>query len=217
MRITGAVVACALLATACGAGGEPGDEPAPPGLSLARRALTGIEDPSVDFSEPVGGAWRPPFEPANERCATLFDLAEGKPWRSPAEVAEIATYHGYHLGETAGVVVTAYPAGEARRALREAAGLMRGCPVAAVKAAVKKAGGGDRLVASPLTVKAGDGAEARRFRGRVGGYPYEMHLVVMRSGDMLVSLVHTGLARLDAGRTQKLAAAVAARVRADGQ
>ncbi|MEU9887552.1 hypothetical protein [Sphaerisporangium sp. NPDC051011] len=210
MRVTGAVLltCCALLAGATAAcGGQRSREE----LSRARKALAQVDDPSVDFTDRAGTGWQPPFRPADERCGKLFDLAEGK--QGPG-VAEAASFRGDRLGETAGVVLAAYAPGDARQALRTAADLMRDCPVATVKAA----GAGDRLVGSPLPVRTiGDGVEARRYKGRVGGYPYEMHLVVVRTGGILISLVHTGMAKLDPQRTEDLATLLAAKVREASQ
>ncbi|MFC4584715.1 hypothetical protein [Sphaerisporangium corydalis] len=211
MRVTGAVLACALVAAtagACGHGlfGAPGGNEE---LRRASKALADMDDPSVDFTDRAEAAWQSPFHPANRQCGRLFDLAEGKAGDLASATHEATSFRGGRLGESTGVVLAAYAPSGAREALRSVAGLMRDCAVASVRTA----GGGDRLVGSELPVGAiGDGVEARRFRGRVGGYPYEMHLVVVRSGDMLISLVHTGLARLDPERTAKLAAVVAARV-----
>ncbi|GAA3812278.1 hypothetical protein GCM10022226_36170 [Sphaerisporangium flaviroseum] len=212
MRITWVVLSCVLLAgaTGCGLGGHAFGEPdGKEGLARASRALAEVDDPSVDFSEQAEAAWQPPFRPANEQCGRLFDLAEGK--AAPASApAKAASFRGSRLGETAGVVLSAYGRAEARQALSDVAGLMRECSVASAKTA----GGGDRLVGSALPVgRIGDGVEARRFKGRAGGYPYDMHLVVVRSGDMLISLVHTGLARLDPERTERLATVLTAKVR----
>jgi hypothetical protein len=214
MRITGVVLACTLLAgtaAACGMGGGIFSGAAgKKELSRAAHALAEVQDPSVDFAERSDAAWEPPFHPANQECGKLFDLAEGKAADPAPAAAQSTTFQGNRLGETAGVVLAAYSPAAARRALRDVAGLMRQCSVAAVKTA----GGGDRLVASELPVRPiGDGVEARRFKGRVGGYPYEMHLVVVRSGGMLISLVHTGLARLDPERTEQLATVLATKVR----
>ncbi|MCW2878813.1 MAG: hypothetical protein JWQ95_2913 [Sphaerisporangium sp.] len=218
MRIIGVVLACALLAgatAACGLGGavfgRPGGEEE---LSRASKALAEVTDPSVDFAERADTAWQPPFHPSDQQCGRLFDLAEGKKQDLASAPAQATSFRGNRLGETAGVVIAAYPAAGARQALRDVAELMRKCSVATVKTA----GGGDRLVGSALAVRdIGDGVEARRFKGRVGGYPYEMHLVVVRSGDLLISLVHTGLARLDPERTEELATVVATKVRESAQ
>ncbi|WP_248961055.1 hypothetical protein [Sphaerisporangium perillae] len=211
MRITGAALGCALLAAAavaCGAGsgGSSGEAV----LSRATRALEEVEDPSVDFADRAGTAWRSPFRPASQECGRLFDLAEGKTGDLASGRAEATAFRGDQLGESAGVVLAVYPPSQAGQALRGVADLMRGCSVAAMGTA----GGGDRLVGSSLPVgPIGDGVEARRFKGRVGGYPYEMHLVVVRSGNVLISLVHTGLAKLDPERTEDLATILATKVR----
>lgn len=213
MRVTGVVLACSLLLGAVAACGlsERGSGAAvrKEELSRARQALAGVDDPSVDFTESAGGAWQPPFHPKSARCGKLFDFADGR-LPDTASTAEAASFQGSRLGESAGVVLAAYDPGAARRVLRDVAALMRDCPVASAKSA----GGGDRLVGSELPLTGiGDGIEARRYKGRVGGYPYEMHLVVVRSGDMLISLVHTGMARLDPGRTGRMATVLAAKVR----
>ncbi|WP_424535170.1 hypothetical protein ACOZ38_34145 [Sphaerisporangium viridialbum] len=218
MRITGVVLAFALVTgvtAACGLGeGVFGGSAGKQELSRARKALAEVEDPSVDFADRAEAAWQPPFVPAKQECGRLFELAEGKAPDLASAKAESTSFRGNRLGETAGVVLAAYAPAEARQAMRTVADLMRDCPVAAVKTA----GGGDRLVGSALPVgDIGDGVEARRFKGRVGGYPYEMHLVVVRSGNMLISLVHTGLAKLDPGRTERLATVLATKVREAAQ
>ncbi|GAA1512356.1 hypothetical protein GCM10009677_51700 [Sphaerisporangium rubeum] len=209
MRVTGVFLACALFAWATAACG-PGDGAAgPEELRRARAALTGLVDPAVDFAH-RSPAWHSPFRPAEEDCAHLFRLAEGRIGddEEPA-ITESATFEGDHLGESAGVVLFAYPDGDADAELRHIGRLMRSCP----SATVDSAGRGDRLVASELAVRPlGDGSQARRYRGRVGGYPYEMHIVVVRSGDLLVSLVHTGVARLDPEQTGRLAESVVSAV-----
>ncbi|GII60367.1 hypothetical protein Skr01_04520 [Sphaerisporangium krabiense] len=211
MRGTGVLLACALIVgatAACGAGGLFGGYRAREELSRARQALNAVDDPSSGFTDRAATAWQRPFRPASEQCGKLFDLAEGR-HEDGRGAAEAVTFRGDLLGETAGVVLSSYAPGGARDALRDVGGLMRDCRVASVRTA----GAGDRLVGSPLPLRAlGDGVEARRYKGRVGGYPYEMHLVVVRSGGVLISLVHTGLAKLDPARTERLAAALATKV-----
>ncbi|MDH2425061.1 hypothetical protein [Sphaerisporangium sp. TRM90804] len=216
MRVTGACVACALLA--CGAvacGGGPAGQRGPAELARARAALTRLNDPTLDFADHTGAPWRPPFRPADAECGRLFDFAEdGTGPGATAAAAEATSFQGDELGETAGVALAAYDPSGARRALRDVGRLMRHCSVARLRTA----GGADRLVGSDLPVRSiADGVEARRFKGRVGGFPYEMHLVVVRSGDLLISLVHTGVAKLDPERTRRLATVVAARVQEAAQ
>ncbi|MEO3810502.1 hypothetical protein ABGB17_16000 [Sphaerisporangium sp. B11E5] len=208
MRVTGVFLACALFAWATAACG-PGDGAAgPEELSRARAALSELVDQGVDFAH-RSAAWRSPFRPAEQDCLRLFDLAEGRPDDEQPAFAESVTFEGDHLGETAGVVLAVYPDGDAGDALRHIGDLMRSCP----SATMDSAGRGDRLVASDLSLRPlGDDMESRGYRGRVGGYPYEMHLVVVRTGDLLVSLVHTGVARLDPEQTAQLAESVVAAV-----
>ncbi|MFC6083152.1 hypothetical protein [Sphaerisporangium aureirubrum] len=209
MRVTGVFLVCALFAWATAACG-PGDGAAgPEELGRARAAVTRLIDPNVDFAHRADTAWHSPFQPAERDCARLFDLAEGRPDEEEPALAESASFEGDHLGETAGVVLAVYPDGDAGQALRHIRDLIRSCP----SATMDSAGRGDRLVASGLSLRPlGDGMEARRFRGRVGGYPYEMHLVVVRTGDLLISLVHTGVAHLDPAQTERLAESITAAV-----
>ncbi|WP_214411980.1 hypothetical protein [Sphaerisporangium fuscum] len=213
MRISGGVLTCALVAVTAGCGtgaGLFGGAGGRVNLARAREALAKIDDPSAGLAEHSDDPWEPPFRPASPDCARLFDLAGTGRAEAGGTATVAASYRGGRLGETAAVVLAAYPGGDARHAVRTAAGLMRHCSVASGKAP----GGGDRLVASELPMKAlGEEVEARRFKGRVGGYPYEMHVVVMRSGDTLIALVHTCLARLAPERTQQLADVLAAKVR----
>jgi hypothetical protein len=210
MRVTGVFLVCALFAWATAACGPGDGATGSAELGRARAAVTRLIDPSVDFAHRTGTAWRSPFHPAEHDCARLFDLAEGRPDEGEPAMAESSSYEGDHLGETAGVVLAVYPDGDAAAALRHVGRLIRACPVATMDTA----GRSDRLVASDLPLRPlGDGTRSRRFHGRVGGYPYEMHLVVVRTGDLLISLVHTGVAHLDPERTEHLAESLTAAVK----
>ncbi|MFC7720147.1 hypothetical protein [Nonomuraea recticatena] len=54
---------------------------------------------------------------------------------------------------------------------------------------------------------------SRQLRGRLNGYPYALDLVLVRQGDRLLSLVHTGLGTVDVRRTVELARAFAGMAR----
>ncbi|MFJ2031044.1 hypothetical protein [Streptosporangium sp. NPDC087985] len=119
-----------------------------------------------------------------------------------------ATYTGDELGELAGVGLASYVGDDAERRFDELTEALDGCPVARSS----RPGRGAVLRLSSLKLDAiGDDVQAKRLRGRLDGYPYEMHVVFARVGSTLVSLVHTGLADVDVRRTQQLAQFLVAR------
>ncbi|MEU6430460.1 hypothetical protein ABZ860_31590 [Microbispora sp. NPDC046973] len=207
MRIVHAAVAgCLVLSTgACGTGavtyaavrtpGKPADASRPP-VVLGR--MDGLPD---GFFSHARAPWRPPFRPRARACRLLFDAAAGRLPREGLSGTAAATYQGAHAGELAGVGVAVYDGGEAAGHL------------AALRDAVSRcatADGGtpyDRLAAArtPLPGIGGPDAAGRALSGRVGGYPYRMHVVVARSGHTLIALVHAGLTPPDPARTAELA------------
>ncbi|WP_169944264.1 hypothetical protein [Microbispora sp. H11081] len=206
MRIVHTAVAgCLVLATGgCGAGEVTYAAVRPQGktgeASAARAALGRLDGLPDGFFSHARAPWRPPFRPRSRACRVLFDAAAG---RLPSEGLggrAAATYQGAHTGELAGVGVGVYDGGEAAEhlaALREA---LAGCATADAGTPY------DRLAATrtPLPGIGGADAAARALTGRVGGYPYRMHLVVARSGRTLITLVHAGLTPPDPARTAEL-------------
>ncbi|WP_067178264.1 hypothetical protein [Microtetraspora niveoalba] len=213
MRIIGGAVcaaaACLVAALAgCGAGGDPGRRAAVDAGRL-KVLLGGIEGMPQGFSDRQRERWRPPFRAKDGDCRALFDAAAGRPPGRGLVAGTATAYEGDSLGETAAVGLAVYGDDAAGGGLDRLERAMRGCHVAAAGGAGK----GDRLRASRLAIPdVGDGAEARRFRGRVGGYPYEMHLVVAREGNAVITLVHQGVAAPDAAGTAELARVLAGRV-----
>ncbi|MBX6386997.1 MAG: hypothetical protein IRZ07_29145 [Microbispora sp.] len=206
MRIVHAVVAgCLVLSTgACGTGeatyaavrapAEAGD------ASRLRTVLGKMDDLPDGFFSHARPPWRPPFRPRARACRLLFDAASGRLPREGLAGTTAATYQGPHAGELAGVGVAVYGEGEAAGHLAELRDALAHCGTA---------DGGtpyDRLTAvrTPLPGIGGPDAAARVLAGRVGGYPYRMHLVVARSGQTLIALVHAGLAPPDPARTAEL-------------
>jgi hypothetical protein len=143
-------------------------------------------------------AWRLPFTKGDKDCRALLEPAGG---RAPDEAltAQVAvSYRGYELGEQAGVGLARYADAQAGGHLDELAGAMRDCR------AVRTATGTHlRLLELPIG-DVGDESVGARLRGRLNGYPYALDVVVTRVGDTLVSVVHTGLDDVDAGRTRQV-------------
>ncbi|MEV4295787.1 hypothetical protein [Microbispora rosea] len=204
MRIVHAAVAgCLVLATgACGAGGVTYAPVRVPHKAEVRRpptVLGRMDGLPEEFFSHARAPWRPPFRPRARACRLLFDAAAGRPPREGLSGTTAATYQGAHAGELAGVGVAVYDGGEAaghlaalRDALSRCATADDGTPY-------------DRLTArTPLPGIGGPDAAGRALSGRVGGYPYRMHLVVARSGHTLIALVHAGLTPPDPARTAEL-------------
>lgn len=203
MRIVHAAVAgCLLMASGgCGTGrvtyaavrhtGEAG---------RLRTVLGTLDDLPEGFFRHPRPPWRPPFRPRARACRVLFDAASGKPPRDGLGGAIAGTYEGAHAGELAGVGLAVYDGDEAAGHLAVLRDALARCATA---------DGGtpyDRLSAArtPLPGIGGPDAAARRLTGRVGGYPYRMHVVVARSGHTVIALVHAGLTPPDPARTAEL-------------
>ncbi|MEU8195570.1 hypothetical protein AB0C10_17470 [Microbispora amethystogenes] len=169
-----------------------------------RGVLGTMRDLPEGFFSHARAPWRAPFRPRASACRALFDAAAGKPARDGlggATAVTAATYDGPHLGELAGVGLAVYDG-------NEAAGHLDALRAALIRCATADAGTPyDRLKASPVPLPGigGPDAAGRGLTGRVGGYPYRMHLVVARSGHTLITLVHAGLTPPDPARTAELA------------
>lgn len=190
-------------AAGCGSGGAAGvrvearaperpgpvlelpDDGLPPGFSARPRA-----------------PWTPPFRPADAHCRTLLDAAGAHPPQDGLRASTAAGYQGDRLGETAGVRVSVYRPGAAARHLGALAEAMRHCRVATSGTP----DGGDRLTRVPLPLgRIGEETVAGTLAGRVGGYPYRLHLVFSRVGPALVSVAHAGLDAPDPRHTERIA------------
>ncbi|GLW97900.1 hypothetical protein [Microtetraspora sp. NBRC 16547] len=212
MRIIGGAICAAscLLAALAGCGADANNEQrAALDSGRLKVLLSGIEDMPQGFSDRQRERWRPPFRAKDGDCRVLFDAVAGRPPGNGLLAGAATTYEGDHLGEAAAVGLAVYGEDAADGELDRMERTMRGCRVAAAGGAGK----GNRLRASNLSIPdVGDAAEARRFRGRVGGYPYEMHLVVARKGNALITLLHGGVRPLDPKGTKELARVLAGRV-----
>ncbi|MCT9932980.1 hypothetical protein N5079_22485 [Planotetraspora sp. A-T 1434] len=174
-----------------------------------RAVLQSLVDLPEGFSDRARSGWRPPFRPRVRACRTLFDAAAGKPPRDGLLGTTSATYEGEHVGELAGVGLATYAGDGAAAHLGELREAMSRC----VTADGGAPGAGSRLSASRLPLGyVGQDAEGRRLTGRVAGYPYEMHLVVLSAGHTLIALVHAGLNPPDASRTAELTRVLARKV-----
>ncbi|MER7205643.1 hypothetical protein ABT340_01165 [Streptosporangium sp. NPDC000239] len=152
------------------------------------------------FSARPRDGWVPPFRAVNQDCRLLLDAAAGA-GAGPGGARVAATYPGDRLGELAGVSMASYAGQGAGLRFAELTRALDGCRVARNSLA----GRGTVLRVSRLRLgDTGAEVQARRLRGRLNGYPYEMHVVFALTGNTLVSLVHTGVAGVDAGRTGQL-------------
>ncbi len=153
------------------------------------------------FSDKPLPAWRPPFTPDSRACRIVLQTAAGHAPPRALKAQAAATYQGDLLGELVAVNIVAYEPGQAGWRLRELGKSLRECTRLA-------AGPGTRLRMRPLHMeRLGDDSVAASARGRLNGYPYAFNLVLARSGDTVVSVVHTGLAGVEARRTRDLALA----------
>ncbi|WP_271218018.1 hypothetical protein [Streptosporangium carneum] len=214
IRIVITAAVCGFLAggpAACGGsadGGGPvdgGRTAKGPDAELARlRGLLKAEASTLPdgFSARPRDGWSPPFRAADQDCRLLLDAAGGGPARRDGETRVAVTYPGDRLGELAGVSLASYAGEGAELRFAELTEALGRCRVAAVSRATK----GTSFKVSDLRLEAvGTAVQARRLHGRLNGYPYEMHLVFALTGHTLVSLVHAGVADVDAERTGQLA------------
>ncbi|GGK71615.1 hypothetical protein Ppa06_29810 [Planomonospora parontospora subsp. parontospora] len=186
------------------------------GTGADRTRLRGLllqtQDLPEGFSARLRGGWRPPFRPAAGDCRRVLESAGHRAPQGASDVRVTATYPGHGLGELAGIGLESHPGEGAERRFAALAAALDRCRVAAVPATGAAADRETLLTGSDLALDAvGDDMRARRLHGRLNGYPYEMHVVLIRSGRTLVSLVHAGIADVDAGRTQRLAGFLADR------
>ncbi|MFD0891093.1 hypothetical protein ACFQ08_41645, partial [Streptosporangium algeriense] len=145
--------------------------------------------------------WVPPFRAVNQDCRLLLDTAGGGGAGPGGGTRVAVTYPGDRLGELAGVSMTSYAGRGAELRFAELTRALAGCRVARNSLA----GSGTAFRVSRLRLDdTGAEVQARRLRGRLDGYPYEMHVVFALTGNTLLSLVHTGVAGVDAGRTGQL-------------
>ncbi|WP_189234603.1 hypothetical protein [Planomonospora parontospora] len=199
-----------------GAGTEAALHSGTAGTGADRVRLRGLllqtQDLPEGFSARLREGWRLPFRPAAGDCRRVLESAGHRPPRGASGVRVTATYPGHGLGELAGIGLESHPGEGAERRFAALAAALDRCRVAAVPATGAAADRQTLLTGSDLALDAvGDDMRARRLHGRLNGYPYEMHVVLIRSGRTLMSLVHAGIAGVDAGRTQRLAGFLADR------
>ncbi|MFC4059461.1 hypothetical protein ACFOWE_14230 [Planomonospora corallina] len=224
-----------------GTAGRPGTGA---GAARPAGVLRRTRDLPAGFSDRPRAAWRPPVRPGDPDCRRVLDAAAGgSPARARAgtksgggaaersgeraraggseSVAwrgitrEAVAYPGYGLGEVAGVGLETHSGEGARRRFTALAAALDGCPVVTGPVTGAAADEDTLLRVSPLKLeRVGEDMLARRLHGRLNGYPYEMHLVFALSGRTLMSLVHAGVAEVDAEGTQRLADFLAGRAAA---
>ncbi|MGI5270041.1 hypothetical protein ACQEUU_12885 [Nonomuraea sp. CA-218870] len=194
------IIACGLLAGAlAGCGGAEGLDTE----ALAQMKEILSKEPRLPdgFSPRSEQPWRAPFTPADRNCRAVLDAAAGRAPERGLTAQAAASYQGDELGEQVGVGLARYDgaAGEHMSALAAA---LRACREV-------RAGGGTHLRTALVPVAdVADEAVAGELRGRLNGYPYALDVVLARSGDMLVSMVHTSMAEVEPQRTRQLLDAV---------
>jgi hypothetical protein len=154
------------------------------------------------FSARPEEAWRVPFTSADRNCRAVLDPAGGRAPARALTAQAAASYEGDLLGEQAGVGLARYAGSEAEGHQEALARALQACRSV-------RAGSGTELRLTRLPVEGvGDEAVGAELRGRLNGYPYALDVMLARSGDTLVSVVHTGIARVDPARTCQLLSAV---------
>lgn len=203
-RIIGVAVGGGLLAgflAGCGGAGTgaPSEEKARLRGLLQRHAAL-----PEGFSAKVRDPWQSPFTTTDRDCQAVLDTATGNPPKRALQAKAAASYQGDVLGETAAVGLASYAGSEAEGHLEALGKSLAAC------AKLAAAGTGTVFKLADLPVSGvGDEAVARRVRGRLNGYPYAFNLVLVRDGGTLMTLVHTGIRKVDPRRTRELAGALA--------
>ncbi|MET7460493.1 hypothetical protein [Nonomuraea sp. NPDC005501] len=170
--------------------------------SRLRVLLDGPKGLPDGISPRPGEAWRVPFRVADRDCRAALQPAGGRAPQRSLTAQAAASYQGDGVGEQVAVGLARYSGSEVESHLDALAESLSQCQAL-------RAPAGTRLRLRSLPVQApGDQAVSARLRGRLRGYPYTMDVVLARSGDTLVSVVHTGMARVEPGSTEKLVGAV---------
>jgi hypothetical protein len=206
-RIAGLAASGTLLATllaGCG-GGAGGSNIDAAAMAELRQVFSKEPLLPEGFSARPDEAWRVPFKPADRNCRAVLDLAGGRAPERALTAQAAASYQGDGLGEQAGVGLARYADGEAREHIDALTRALESCRAV-------RAGAGTRLRMTELPIEppiedVGDEAVGAELRGKLNGYPYALDVVFARSGDTLVSVVHTGIADVDPGRTRQLLSA----------
>ncbi|MER6944917.1 hypothetical protein ABT294_12915 [Nonomuraea sp. NPDC000554] len=197
-------IACVLLAggvAGCGGGKVRSGTDAQATARL--RQLLAKEPRLPDgFSTRPDQAWRMPFKPHDRNCRTVLQAAGGGAPKRALTAQAAASYQGDGLGEQAAVGLAQYAGSEASDHIDDLSRALDACRTV-------RAGDGTDLTLRELPMKdVGDETVAAELRGRLNGYPYALDVVLARSGDTLVSIVHTGLSTVDSHRTRQLLNAV---------
>ncbi|GLW08607.1 hypothetical protein Misp01_37370 [Microtetraspora sp. NBRC 13810] len=211
-RISGAVVSGAVLCgtlSGCGTGEAIYTDVSLPAERAKILALLGDLPGLPDgFSVRPRDGWQPPFRSADENCRLALDAAAGRPPAQDMRTHAEVSFHGAGLGEVAGAGVTSYGGG-AGASFDRLGDALEDC----AQVAGWNAGKGTRFASEELPIAGvGDDTVARRLTGRLNGFPYEMHLVFVRAGETLISVVHAGVNPPDPVRTEQLAGAVTAKM-----
>ncbi|MFI9593056.1 hypothetical protein [Nonomuraea sp. NPDC052265] len=157
------------------------------------------------FAQRPEQAWRVPFGRVDQACGSALDAAAGHAPQEGLTGQAAVSYQGDGLGERAAVGLARYAGEEAEERFDTLSDALESCR------GIRTTGGTD-LRARRLDVgdaaRAGDEVTGTRLRGRLNGYPYALDVVLSRTGDTLVSVVHAGMSDVDRDRTRKLVAAV---------
>jgi hypothetical protein len=165
------------------------------------------------FSIRPRAGWRPPVSADDEKCRQALAAVAGHPPKPDLRAHAEVTFHGAAVGELAGAAVAGYR-GDADAAFHAIERALDGCD----RIVGTKAVAGTRFKQAELPIAdIGQESLARRLRGRLNGYPYEMHLVYVRADGMLISVVHTGMGRVEPARTERLARAVTAKMTGEAE
>ncbi|MEU6712486.1 hypothetical protein ACFOY2_00560 [Nonomuraea purpurea] len=202
------IIAYVLLASLlAGCGGEGAESFIDAQAMAQLREVLSKEPPLPDgFTARPEQAWRMPFTQTDKNCRAVLEPAGGRAPGQALTAQAAVSYHGDGLGEQAGVGLARYAGEGAEEHLDELARALERCREV-------RTPDGTELLAQELPIgEAGDEVVSRRLRGRLNGYPYAMDVVLSRVGDTLVSVVHTGMNDVDAGRTRKVVEAAVSMV-----
>ena len=203
-RLVTCIVICGAV-VACGAGNTTRSAaPTSSGAVDVLRELSRLPD---GFSVRPRHSWRSPVRPADERCRTMLAAPAGHPPERGLRTHAAVALRGNRVGESGGVSVAVYSGGHSSTAFGELSRALARCEEVVPRK------GDTRLTVKRLTGERiddiGDDVAAARLRGKLNGYPYEMRVIFVRSGTMLISVAHAGMGRLDPHRTEQLVRAVA--------
>ncbi|WP_283134817.1 hypothetical protein [Rhizohabitans arisaemae] len=190
-------------ATACGTGGTTQATPQADPLTVRlQAALRETGDLPQGFSLRPQAGWKAPLTVPKGACRTLLAAMSGDaPTAGRTAYGEVG-FRGDRLGEFAGIGLAAFESDQARSHLRKLGDAFRKC----TELTGDDGTSGTRLTGTELVFDdLGDDSRARRFAGKLNGFPYDMRLVLARVGPTLVSLVHTVFGTASPARTEELA------------